>query len=64
MVGAIIKKFAEKSPYESRDEDWTPINAVDAILGRKPVKDLVSHQCSTLERLNRLPDLVVLNTVK
>src|SRR5437763_6319197 len=26
--------------YESRDEQWTPENAVDAILGRKPSKDL------------------------
>jgi type III restriction enzyme len=47
--------------YESRDEEWTPINAVDAMLGRKPVKDLTSYQRSMLERLKSLPDLVVLN---
>ena len=47
--------------YESRDEEWTPLNAVEAILGRKPVKDLASHQRSMLERLKSLPDLVVLN---
>jgi type III restriction enzyme len=47
--------------YESRDEDWTPANAVDAILGRKPVKDLASHQRSMLERLKSLRDLVVIN---
>jgi len=47
--------------YESRDEEWTPANAVDAILGRKPVKDLASHQRSMLERLKGLLDLVVIN---
>lgn len=47
--------------YEFRDEDWTPINAVDAILGRKPVQDLASHQRSMLERLKSLHHLVVLN---
>src|SRR4029079_13588598 len=29
-------------PYESRDKEWTPLNAVDAILGRKPAKDLAA----------------------
>ena len=47
--------------YESREEEWTPANAVDAILGRKPVKDLSSHQRSMLERLKSLRDLVVIN---
>lgn len=47
--------------YESREKEWTPANAVDAILGRKPSKDLASHQRSMLERLKSLPDLVVLN---
>lgn len=47
--------------YEFRDDDWTPINAVDAILGRKPVKELASHRRSMLERLKSLPDLVVFN---
>lgn len=47
--------------YESRDKEWTPQNAVDALLGRKPVKDLASYQRSMLERLKDLKDLVVMN---
>jgi type III restriction enzyme len=47
--------------YEARDREWTPINAVDAVLGRKPMKDLASQQRSTLEQLKSLPDLIVLN---
>ena len=48
--------------YESRDEEWTPENAVEALLGRKPAKDLAaSGQRSMLERVKSLKDLVVLN---
>jgi len=47
--------------YESREEGWTPANAVDAILGQKPVKDLTSYQRSMLERIRSLKDLVVIN---
>jgi type III restriction enzyme len=48
--------------YESRDAEWTPINAVDKILGRKPSKDLAAAgQRSMLERVKSLKDLVVLN---
>jgi hypothetical protein len=47
--------------YESRDTDWTPQNAVDALVGRKPVKDLAASQRSMLERVKSLKDLVVLN---
>jgi type III restriction enzyme len=47
--------------YESRKSDWTPINAVDALLGKKPVKDLGSNERSMLERIKSLKDLVVLN---
>lgn len=47
--------------YESRETQWTPANAVDALLGRKPVQDLASHERSMLERLKSLPHLVVLN---
>lgn len=48
--------------YESRDQEWTPQNAVDALLGRKPGLDLAaSGQRSMLERLKSLKDLVVLN---
>jgi type III restriction enzyme len=48
--------------YESRDEEWTPANAIEALLGRKPVKDLAaSGQRSMLERVKSLKDLVVIN---
>jgi type III restriction enzyme len=47
--------------YESRESDWTPANAVEAILGKKPVRDLASHQVSMLERIKKLRDLVVMN---
>ena len=47
--------------YESRAEEWTPENAVAALLG-KPVQDLASSgQRSMLERVKSLKDLVVLN---
>jgi type III restriction enzyme len=47
--------------YESRDQEWTPENAVDALLGKKPSKDLSAGQRSMLERIKSLKDLVVLN---
>ena len=48
--------------YESRDEQWTPENAVQALLGKKPSKDLIaSGQRSMLDRAKSLMDLVVLN---
>ena len=48
--------------YESRDEEWTPANAIEALLGKKPAKDLAaSGQRSMLERVKALKDLVVLN---
>jgi type III restriction enzyme len=47
--------------YESRTEAWTPANAVEALLGTKPSKDLSSQERSMLERVKSLPDLVVLN---
>jgi len=48
--------------YESRDEEWTPANAIEALLGKKPAKDLAaSGQRSMLERVKSLKDLVVLN---
>ena len=47
--------------YEAREQDWTPTNAVDAVLGR-PAKDLGASAGRTmLERLKTLPDLVVIN---
>src|SRR5712691_6079604 len=47
--------------YEAREQVWTPQNAIEALLGRKPVKDLATSQRSMLERLKELQDLVVLN---
>ena len=48
--------------YESRAEEWTPENAVEALLGKKPAQDLAaSGQRSMLERVKSLKDLVVLN---
>ena len=48
--------------YESRDERWTPQNAIEALLGKKPAKDLAaSGQRSMLERVKSLKDLIVLN---
>ena len=47
--------------YLSRDQEWTPQNAVEALLGKKPVKDLASQQRSMLERVKSLKDIVVLN---
>ena len=47
--------------YESRDQGWTPQNAVDALLGKKPAKDLAASQPSMLERIKALKDVVVMN---
>jgi type III restriction enzyme len=46
--------------YESRDSDWTPANAVEALLGEAP-KDLSAHEPSMLDRIKTLKDIVVLN---
>jgi type III restriction enzyme len=47
--------------YESREQDWTPENAVAALLGPKPARDLASYQRSMLERVMDLKDLIVFN---
>ena len=48
--------------YESRDQGWTPQNAIEALLGKKPAQDLAaSGQRSILERVKSLKDLVVMN---
>ena len=47
--------------YESRDQTWTPQNAIDAMLGQKPAADLSAHEPSMLERVKGLKDLIVLN---
>ena len=48
--------------HESREAQWTPANAVEAILGPGPAQDLAaSSQRSMLERVKSLGDLVVMN---
>ena len=47
--------------YASRDEGWTPQNAVEALLGQTSPKGIVANQRSLLERLKGLRDLAVLN---
>lgn len=47
--------------YESRQEEWQPVNPLDAILGVPPNKDLASYQTSMLDRIKSLGNLVVLN---
>jgi type III restriction enzyme len=48
--------------YESREQTWTPENAVEAMLGPKPSQDLAaSGQRSMLERVKSLKDLIVIN---
>mgnify|MGYP000694254870 CR=1 FL=1 len=47
--------------YESRDQGWTPQNAVEALLGRAPQKDLTKQERSMLERIRSLKELAVLN---
>jgi len=47
--------------YESREEEWTPANALDAILGRPPKPDLAAYGPSMLERIKSLKNLAVLN---
>lgn len=44
--------------YESREKEWTPTNAVDALLGKKPSG---SFSISMFEKIKKLSDLVVLN---
>jgi len=47
--------------YESREQEWTPSNAVDAILGQPAKQDLAAYQPSMLERIKTLDNLIVLN---
>ena len=47
--------------YETRNGQWTPENAVEALLGRKPASDMASSNRSMLERVKTLGDLVVFN---
>jgi len=44
--------------YESREKKWTPINAVDALLGKKPSN---SNSISMFEKIKQLENLIVLN---
>lgn len=47
--------------HESREQEWTPQDAVQALLGRPVVKDLSSRERSLLERIRALSELVVIN---
>jgi len=48
--------------YESREEDkWTPQNVIEAILGRKPQRDLTKRSVSLLTQIKELDNLIVLN---
>ena len=48
--------------YELRDQEWTPQNAIESLLGKKPAQDLAaSSQRSMLERIKSLKNLVVIN---
>ena len=47
--------------YESRDHDWTPANAVEALLGSTPSKASGVDDASILARVKSLRDVVVLN---
>ena len=47
--------------YESRGGEWTPENAIDALLGPKPAPDSGPANRSMLERIKALSHLVVLN---
>src|SRR5262245_59279749 len=47
--------------YESRQQEWTPENAIDALLGPKPASNSASNQRSMLERLQDLKDLIAIN---
>ena len=47
--------------YEARENEWTPANAVDALLG-KPAKDnAASSERTMLERVKSLQDVIVIN---
>lgn len=47
--------------YESREQEWRPQNAVEALLGKQPTHDVVTKQRSMHERVKSLSDLVVVN---
>ncbi len=48
--------------YESREQEWKPANAVDALLGKKPAPDADKSGGRTmLKRVQSLADVLVLN---
>lgn len=47
--------------YESRQDTWTPANIIDAILGKKPQKDLTKPPKVIMERIKELDNLLVMN---
>lgn len=47
--------------YELRDQEWTPSNAVETLLGRPASGITTSSQISMMERIKLLKDLVIVN---
>jgi type III restriction enzyme len=47
--------------YETREDEWSPKNVVDAILGRKPQKDLAKTPVSLTEKIKLLDNLIIIN---
>ena len=47
--------------YEAREQAPSPENAVDAMLGPRPAKELAAVGPTMLERVKSVPDLVVIN---
>lgn len=47
--------------YESKTKEWHPETIVDAILGRKPQKDLTKSPLTLLDKIKELDNLIVMN---
>ncbi len=47
--------------YEARENEWTPANAVDALLGKRAKDNAASSEWTMLERVKSLQDVVVIN---
>ena len=47
--------------YEAREKEWTPANAVDALLGQPAKDNAASSEQTMLERVRSLQDVVVIN---
>ena len=47
--------------YEAREKEWTPANAVDALLGQPAKDNAASSEQTMLDRVKSLQDVVVIN---